>query len=111
MKNYAMNNGLSWVWCLKAIFITILTAIPLVIYIVNSKTSGGQYQVYGSTHAQCIESDNGITSEVTKRRNELSRQLNDMSKKLGQIECEVCTLVINFFAEPLLKHFIFYFLH
>ncbi|XP_071154225.1 uncharacterized protein [Mytilus edulis] len=83
-----MNNGLSWVWCLKAIFITILTAIPLVIYIVNSKTSGGQYQVYGSTHAQCIESDDGITSEVTKRRNELSRQLNDMSKKLGQKECE-----------------------
>ena len=41
------------------------------------------------TQARYIDATREFTDDIAMTRNELSRQLNEMSKKIGKLQCEV----------------------
>lgn len=77
----------------KTLVAVVLIANAVLLFYAASTFSFGQSKFLTHYDSPLVEISEQakfqLLDKVTKTRNELSRQLNEMSKKVGQMECQV----------------------
>ena len=77
----------TWIRLLKS---TILfSALVVIFYSGVIFSSNLKTVVEKRTQARYIDATREFTDDIAMSRNELSRQLNEMSNKIGKLQCEV----------------------
>jgi peptidoglycan hydrolase CwlO-like protein len=77
----------TWIRLLKS---TILfSALVVIFYSGVIFSSNLKTVVEKRTQARYIDATREFTDDIAMTRNELSRQLNEMSNKIGKLQCEV----------------------
>ena len=77
----------TWIWLLKSIIL--FSALVVIFYSGVIFSSNIKTVVEKRTQARYIDATREFTDDIAMTRNELSRQLNEMSKKIGKLQCEV----------------------
>jgi peptidoglycan hydrolase CwlO-like protein len=77
----------TWIWLLKSIIL--FSALVVIFYSGVIFSSNLKTVVEKRTQARYIDATRELTDDIAMTRNELSRQLNEMSKKIGKLQCEV----------------------
>jgi peptidoglycan hydrolase CwlO-like protein len=77
----------TWIWLLKSIIL--FSALVVIFYSGVIFSSNLKTVVEKRTQAPYIDATREFTDDIAMTRNELSRQLNEMSKKIGKLQCEV----------------------
>ena len=77
----------TWIWLLKSIIL--FSALVVIFYSGVIFSSNLKTVVEKRTQARYIDVTREFTDDIAMTRNELSRQLNEMSKKIGKLQCEV----------------------
>jgi peptidoglycan hydrolase CwlO-like protein len=77
----------TWIRLLKSIIL--FSALVVIFYSGVIFSSNLKTVVEKRTQARYIEATREFTDDIAMTRNELSRQLNEMSKKIGKLQCEV----------------------
>ena len=77
----------TWIRLLKSIIL--FSALVVIFYSGVIFSSNLKTVVEKRTQARYIDTTREITDDIAMTRNELSRQLNEMSKKIGKLQCEV----------------------
>jgi peptidoglycan hydrolase CwlO-like protein len=77
----------TWIWLLKSIIL--FSALVVIFYSGVIFSSNLKTVVEKRTQARYIDATREFTDDIAMTRNELSRQLNEMSKKIGKLQCEV----------------------
>jgi hypothetical protein len=77
----------TWIRLLKSIIL--FSALVVIFYSGVIFSSNLKTVVEKRTQARYIDVTREFTDDIAMTRNELSRQLNEMSKKIGKLQCEV----------------------
>jgi peptidoglycan hydrolase CwlO-like protein len=77
----------TWIRLLKSIIL--FSALVVIFYSGVIFSSNLKTVVEKRTQARYIDATREFTDDIAMTRNELSRQLNEMSKKIGKLQCEV----------------------
>jgi hypothetical protein len=87
MKTIAMNHRDAWIMLLESMIM--FSLLGVILYYGALFYSNLKPIVDTRTQARYIDATREVTDDIAMTRNELSRQLNEMSKKIGKLQCEV----------------------
>jgi hypothetical protein len=87
MKTIAMNHRDAWIMLLESMIM--FSLLGDILYYGALFYSNLKPIVDTRTQARYIDATREVTDDIAMTRNELSRQLNEMSKKIGKLQCEV----------------------
>jgi len=82
-----MNRKDAWIRFLESIII--FSALAVILYCGELFYSNLKTVVEKHTQVRYVDTAREFTDDIAMTRNELSRQLNEMSKKIGKLQCEV----------------------
>ena len=82
-----MKHRDTWIRLLK--FIILFSALAVIFYYGALISFNLKTVVEKPTQARYIDATREFMDDIAMTRNKLSRQLNEMSKKIGKLQCEV----------------------